>query len=73
MYCLWAVYAAWPNVLKRGGGSSNVHVVLKGGVIKMFMSVHKGEGGVKIVPNPVHVVCERPPWHIQFCNFDYYT
>ena len=26
----------------------------------MFMSVHKGEGGVKIVPNPVHVVCERP-------------
>ena len=27
----------------------------------MFMSVHKGEGGVKIVPNPVHVVCERPP------------
>ena len=30
------------------------------GVIKMFMSVHKGEGGVKIVPNPVHVVCERP-------------
>ena len=27
----------------------------------MFMSVHKGEGGVKIVPNPVHVVCECPP------------
>ena len=26
----------------------------------MFMSVHKGEGGVKIVPNPVHVVCECP-------------
>ena len=30
----------------------------------MFMSVHKGEGGVKIVPNPVHVVCECP--HVQF-------
>ena len=31
---------------KRGGGSSNVHVVLKGGgVIKMFMSIHsKGRG-----------------------------
>ena len=38
-----------PNVLKRGGGSSNVHIVLKG-VIKMFMSVHKGEGGCKKCP-----------------------
>ena len=26
----------------------------------MFMSVHKGEGGVKIVPNPVHIICECP-------------
>ena len=46
-------------MLKRGGGSSNVHVVLKGG----HQNVHvcsQGGGGVKIVPNPVHVVCERP-------------
>ena len=32
----------------------------------MFMSVHKGEGGVKIVPNPVHVVCERTLIVIHF-------
>ena len=32
----------------------------------MFMSVHKGEGGVKIVQNPVHVVCECPLWAICY-------
>ena len=26
----------------------------------MFISIHKGEGCVIIVPNPVHVVCECP-------------
>ena len=49
-----------PNVLKRGGGSSNVHVVLKGGSSKCSCPFTRGRGGVKIVPNPVHVVCERP-------------
>ena len=47
------------GLCKRGGGSSNVHVVLKGG--HQNVHVHsQGGGGVKIVPNPVHVVCERP-------------
>ena len=53
---------------KRGGGSSNVHIVLKGGSSKCSCPFTRGRGGVKIVPNPVHVVCERPPWHIQFSN-----
>ena len=35
----------------------------------MFMSVHKGEGGVKIVPNPVHVVCECPLSANEFQHF----
>ena len=45
--------------VKGEGGSSNVDIVLKGG--HQNVHVHsQGVGGVKIVPNPVHVVCERP-------------
>ena len=61
------------GLCKRGGGSSNVHVVLKGGSSKCSCPFTRGREGVKIVPNPVHVVCERP--HIlnqcvmlQFCR-----
>ena len=49
------------GLCKRGGGSSNVHVVLKGGSSKCSCPFTRGREGVKIVPNPVHVVCERPP------------
>ena len=49
------------GLCKRGGGSSNVHVVLKGGSSKCSCPFTRGRGGVKIVPNPVHVVCERSP------------
>ena len=49
-----------PNVLKGGGGSSNVHIVLKGGSSKCSCPFTRGREGVKIVPNPVHVVCECP-------------
>ena len=48
------------GLCKRGGGSSNVHVVLKGGHQNVHVRSQRGGGGVKIVPNPVHVVCERP-------------
>ena len=49
------------GLCKRGGGSSNVHIVLKGGSSKCSCPFTRGEGGgVKIVPNPVHVVCECP-------------
>ena len=48
------------GLCKRGGGSSNVHVVLKGGSSKCSCPFTRGREGVKIVPNPVHVVCECP-------------
>ena len=47
--------------VKGEGGSSNVHIVLKGGSSKCSCPFTRGRGGgVKIVPNPVHVVYERP-------------
>ena len=48
--------------VKGEGGSSNVHVVLKGGSSKCSCPFTRGREGVKIVPNPVHVVCECPLW-----------
>ena len=46
--------------VKGEGGSSNVDVVLKGGHQNVHVHSQQGKGGVKIVPNPVHGVCERP-------------
>ena len=57
------------GLCKRGGGSSNVHVVLKGGSSKYSCSFTRGRGGVKIVPNPVHIVCERPPGGNYFNSY----
>ena len=33
-----------PNVLKRGGGSSNVHVILKGGHQNVHVCSQRGGG-----------------------------
>ena len=46
--------------VKGEGGSSNVDIVLKGGHQNVHVRSQGGGGSVKIVPNPVHVVCERP-------------
>ena len=35
------------NIILKGGGTSKVHVVFRGGYSKCSRSVHKGEGGVK--------------------------
>ena len=59
-------------MLIRGGGSSNVHVVLKGGSSKCSCPFTRGREGVKNVPNPVHVVCERPRNKIPHRLFEVY-